>query len=140
MDSDCSAQKNDVKKRDDDEAAITDLLSRHCSIQDQCEKSFISLRLLLLKEPSKRQSNDTSAIEMIKASFRDYLKSSKEDGQIATLLVQEWDFIKREQTSTSCHGPFLQHSQHENPQLQSLSENKDSPAPLSLLHTNYASQ
>ena len=124
MDSNSSTQQKSLQTRDDEEAAIADLLSRHCSIQNQNEQqSFIGLRLLLLKEPSKRESSDTHAIQMIKASFRDYLKSSKEDGPIASLLVQEWNFIKSEQTTISYNtsSPLQSPEMDLDPQLPSLS-------------------
>jgi len=53
----------------------------------------MSLRLLLLQNPSKRAGTDNSAIDMLKASYRNYLQSSKNEESVASLLVREWIVI-----------------------------------------------
>lgn len=85
--------------------------------------------MLLLKEPSKRKNQDQSAVQMIKASFRDYQNSNKEDQQIATLLVQEWQFIDKEQQSNLS-----------SPLQLPCSPIKAEPTQFSISHTNYAHQ
>ena len=108
--------------------AIIDLLSKYSSTEAKVEGNFVSLRMLLLKESSKLRNPDQSAIQIIKASFRDYKNSNKEDQQIATLLVKEWEFIHNE------------HNKLSSPLQLPCSPIKAEPTQFSLAHTNYAHQ
>ena len=124
----------------DVEEEIATLLSKHASFKSSSAHSFMSLRLLLLQAPPKRASEDNSAIETLKASYRNYVQSNKNEENIASLLVREWILIKSLNAgsfaapSTQIVAPAL----GQETKIEQESRSNGGSQTMQLSHTNYA--
>jgi hypothetical protein len=89
----------------DEEQQIANMLGNHMPLQqlpdsgaapeqDSIVLSFMSLRLLLLRSPSRRSEEDNDALEVIKKSYRGYARDGRRsEREIAFLLVNDWQFL-----------------------------------------------
>ena len=99
----------------------------------------------------KRASTENSAIDMLKASYRNYIQSSKHEENIASLLVQEWTLMTSVDNSDSSNPmdsvlpsanlgvstPIIQ-IQSSNIPTDSTPNKNSGSTKIQLSHTNYA--
>lgn len=66
------------------------------------------MRLLLLRPLSRRTPAQKSSIDIIKASYKNYLRANRNESDIAALLIREWSFLQQppqsEQSGVSTPG------------------------------------
>lgn len=68
---------------------------------------YMSIRLLFLRAPSRRSSQENERVEVLKCSYRAYMKgSSRSSSDLAKLLVRDWVCMKKTPSrSFSLDGP-----------------------------------
>jgi len=107
-----------------------------------------SLRLLLLRPPSRRTPEQNSSIDLIKSSYQNYLKANRNEQDIVALLIREWSFLGNAQQHNSSNiAMMMSSSYHGNQGPMSVSGHPNSAVgassmdfsthSVSLLHTNY---
>jgi hypothetical protein len=63
---------------------------------DNLLPQYISIRLLLLRPPSKRSSAENEMIDVLKSSYQSYThKSSRSRSELAKLLSRDWSCLKK---------------------------------------------
>lgn len=95
----------DISAIDQDlEQHIANVLAKHTSIgvkkdnlSERLSFAQTSLRLLLLRPPSKRSLEQNSSVDLIKASYQNYLKANQNERDITALLIREWSFLNHAQ-------------------------------------------
>lgn len=100
----CSTTATAGADIDHDEQIIVNLLAKHAPLNlgnsDPFSTSHTSLRLLLLRPPSKRTVSQNDSIDVIKMSYKNYIDADRAESDVANLLVHEWNFLTSTQTQT----------------------------------------
>jgi hypothetical protein len=94
----------DISAIDHLEQHIANVLAKHTAISvkkdnlsERLSFAQTSLRLLLLRPPSKRSLEQNSSIALIKASYQNYLQANQNERDITALLIREWSFLNHAQ-------------------------------------------
>jgi hypothetical protein len=77
---------------------------------------FMSLRLILLRSPTRRTADENEILEIIKKSFQGYSKDGRRsERELAYLLVKDWQYLRStimpEQPALALQVPQQRHSQ-----------------------------
>jgi hypothetical protein len=85
---------------DQDEKELVSLLGQNMPMSDNSSTNhnlsdFMSLRLLLLRAPGKRSTEEFELIEILKSSYKSYAKNGNRSSKnLADLIVKDWICLK----------------------------------------------